>query len=467
MTAKDLAGETLLYGLAMIVSGLVQFAFLPFMSTFLSPEEAGILGVIRIISEVIAGVCVLGLPAAIIRAWHTTENHGAVLKRALLLPVLPIFLCAAAVFFFGGSLAETLKTGSPSLLFHALALGGGVALLQIALSMPRAGGMAGTYFLIQFARGFFSLGILFLLLNRNGNALVSFLEARWVPTIAAAVITFILMRKIAGTASPEKGLTSGMLAFSLPLVPASLALLVLSSADMFMLRTISSDMAQSGWYEWAGRAILVLTPLTLGFGMAWQRYIFRMKKQGGSMDDLGRNALLFMVTVTWAAMILAILSCETVAVFGGGQWLPAAKVLPWLAGSAATYALYTISQTAPLLTGQTGYIGWMTAFGAVLNIGFNFRLIPVAGAVGAAFATLATNMFMAMSLFWLGRKVFPVSFMAVAVLVICPVFAGFLAGLSDALRITAVLVITALTAVVIAALRSLGTSEMLRGVQNE
>ncbi|MCP4647707.1 MAG: hypothetical protein GY852_08255, partial [bacterium] len=183
-----------------------------------------------------------------------------------------------------------------------------------------------------------------------------------------------------------------MLAFSLPLVPASLALLVLSSADMFMLRTICSDLAQSGWYEWAGRAVLVLTPLTLGFSMAWHRYIFRKKKEGGRMDELGRSALLFMVCVNWAAMILALLSNEIVSVFGGAEWLPAAKVLPWIAGSAAMYALFTISQTAPLLTGQTKYIGWMTAFGAVINIGFNLRLIPIAGAVGAAFATLGTNM---------------------------------------------------------------------------
>lgn len=469
---RDLAKETLLYALAMIVSGLVQFAFLPFMSSFLTPEQAGELGVIRIISEIIAGIVVLGLPASIIRAWHQTDAHRAVLVRSIVLPLLPLITAAVLVLVLGTKISSVLHITNSSLLLHALALGGSVALLQVALSMPRAKGMAGTYFAIQFIRGILSLGMLFFLLRAvdNGGAIEAFLEARWIPTIFAVLISFLIIWKVTGNSStiqPPAKLTRNMLVFSLPLVPASLSLLILSSADMFMLRTICPDLAQSGWYEWAGRAVLILTPLTLGFGMAWQRYIFRKKKEGGRMDELGRSALLFMVTVNWAAMILALLSTEIVSVFGGGEWLPAAKVLPWIAGSAALYALFTISQTAPLLTGQTRYIGWMTAFGAVINIGFNLRLIPIAGAVGAAFATLGTNMFMALSLFWLGRKVFPVSFFAVVVMVIIPVFSGPLSGMNPGARVIAILAGTAITTVIIQVLRSMGTGEDLKTSSGE
>ncbi len=464
---RDLARETLLYALAMVVSGLVQFAFLPFMSSFLTPEQAGELGVVRIISEIIAGIVVLGLPASIIRAWHHTDAHRAVLVRSIVLPLAPLLVAAVLVLTIGGKVSALLHVTNSSLLLHALALGGSVALLQVALSMPRANGMAGTYFTIQFIRGMLSLGLLFFLLRSvdAAGAIEAFLEARWIPTAIAVVFSFFFIWKVTRSSSsvpPPGKLTGSMLAFSLPLVPASLALLVLSSADMFMLRTICTDLTQSGWYEWAGRAVLILTPLTLGFSMAWHRYIFRKKKEGGRMDELGRTALLFMVTVNWAAMVLALLSNEIVSVFGGGAWLPAVKVLPWMAGSAAMYALFTISQTAPLLTGQTKYIGWMTAFGAVINIGFNLRLIPIAGAVGAAFATLATNMFMALSLFWIGRKVFPVSFLAVVVMVIIPVFSGPLSGMNPGHRMIAILAGTAVTVMIMQVLRSLGTGDALK-----
>ncbi|MBN2585736.1 MAG: polysaccharide biosynthesis C-terminal domain-containing protein, partial [Candidatus Fermentibacteraceae bacterium] len=123
----------------------------------------------------------------------------------------------------------------------------------------------------------------------------------------------------------------------------------------------------------------------------------------------------------------------------------------------ALYGLFLISQTGCLLTGQTRFIAWMTLFGALLNIGFNFRLIPVAGALGAAFATLATNLFMALSLFWLGRNVFPISFLMVVLTVIPPVALGPLATLGPGWRTLAVLLATAVTLLVIWFMRASGT----------
>jgi O-antigen/teichoic acid export membrane protein len=89
-----------------------------------------------------------------------------------------------------------------------------------------------------------------------------------------------------------------------------------------------------------------------------------------------------MTCVGWAAMVLSLASREVTGLVGGLRWLPAARVLPWIAASGALYALFTVSQTGPLLAGRTRYIGGMTFFGAILNIGFNLRLIPLAGVSG-------------------------------------------------------------------------------------
>jgi O-antigen/teichoic acid export membrane protein len=197
--------------------------------------------------------------------------------------------------------------------------------------------------------------------------------------------------------------------------------------------------------------------MIMGFNMAWKRFIFRKKDTGGTLGELGRAGLLFMVMVNWASLLLAMSSDWLVPMVGGADYLPAAGVLPTLAGAGALYGLFLISQTGCLLTGQTRFIAWMTLFGALLNIGFNFRLIPVAGALGAAFATLATNLFMALSLFWLGRKVFPISFLVVVLTVIPPVAFGPLAVLSPMWRSLVVLLGTLITVLITGYLRSLGT----------
>lgn len=457
---RELGRETLLYAGAMVVSGMVQLAFLPFMSSWLLPSEVGELGVLTAISEVVASISIMGLSTAVVRAWHESPAKRRILLLASLLPLAPIVLCALTAAVLAPGLLRSLHFSRAGLIFHALALGGGVALFQSVSATARARGMAAFFFILQLCRGLASLGLLLLFMAgiRGIPALEAFLGARWVPTLAAmGVVVLVMFRRTSDSSgSFDPGLSRRLLAFGLPLVPAGLAMIVLSGADIVMLRTICPDLDQSGYYEWASRAALVLSPITLGFGMAWQRYIFRKKREGGSMEEMGRTALAFMAGVVWASSVLSLSSREVTLLFGGDAWLPAAAVLPWIAASGALYALFTVSQTGPLLTGQTRYIGGMTFFGAVLNIGFNLRLIPVAGAVGAAFATMGANMFMGMSLFWLGRKVFPVSFLAVFPLTALPVAAGALAGMAPGVRSMLVLSVTVLTVLLFQGLRKAG-----------
>ncbi len=460
---RDLGMESLLYAGAMVVSGLVQLAFLPFVSAWLSPAEAGELGVLTAISEAVAAVSVLGLPSAVIMAWHESPAKRRIVILASVLPLVPGLVCVVLTALFGEGIAGLFRVSDPGLLFHALALGCGAALFQAASAAARARGMAVFFFLLQLCRGLAGVGLLLLLVSGFGNVppLEAFLAARWIPTLAAfgAVVLVMFGKTARDSGARDPRLLSRLLAFGLPLMPAGLAMIVLSGADVVMLRTICTDLDQSGYYEWASRAALVLSPVTLGFGMAWQRYIFRKKKEGGTLGEMGRTALVFMTCVVWAAVVLALGSSEVTEAVGGSRWLPAARVLPWIAASGALYALFIISQTGPMLTGQTRYIGGMTFFGAILNIGFNLRLIPTAGAVGAAFATMAANMFMGMSLFWLGRRVFPVSFPAVLILMVSSVAAGALSGFGAGIRSVLVLVATGIAALVLLGLRIAGRED--------
>ncbi|MBD3368760.1 hypothetical protein GF402_00165 [Candidatus Fermentibacteria bacterium] len=456
----DLKRETFLYGISIVVSGLVQAAFLPFVSLFLPAAAAGELGALRVTSEAVAGIVVLGLPTALVKLWQVSRARRSILLRALGIPLFPALIVAALLFALKGPLASLLRLDHPGYLFHALLLGVAVAYVQVILALPRAEGLAGRYMGFQLVRGLGSVGLLAMLLFGGWGGVPAFLSARWIPSyLVVAVVAVIMWRRTAAFArtEPEVPVTRKLLSFGLPLVPASLAMIVLSSADIYMLRNIYPDLAESGYYEWASRVCMVLVPLVLGFRMAWHRFIFRRGREGGRLEELGRLAMLFMLLVNWAALVLAMASPEISWLVGGSTYYPASRILPWLAGSSAMYALFLVSQTGPLLTGHTKLIGAMTVIGAVLNIIFNLRLIPVAGGVGAAFATLATNLFMALSLFWMGRKVFPISFLAVTMVVIPPIVYGPLAGLSGMVRGMVALGGSVLMALLTWVLRAAGT----------
>lgn len=448
--ADGLRRETLLYGLSTVVSGLVMLAFLPFMSEWLDPAEAGESGVLRITAEVFAGIAVLGLPVGIVRLWSRDGvSKRAVVIRAASGTVAAAAILGAAAFLLSPWLRSELSISTPSGLLHACLLGTGAALVQVALTFHRADGRAGSYFWVQAARGLLSLALLPLLLLAGAGGVNSFLAARWVPAMLAAATAILVALRFAG---PSPGSARGLLRYSLPLVPAGLAMLVLSSADMMMLRSMAPDLLESGYYEWSSSACMALTPLTIGFGMAWHRRVFGAAGQPGGLARLGRQALAFIVVLEAAALLLALSSRELVELVGGPGYSGAARVLPILAGSAALYGVFIVAQTGPLLSGRTWQVSMATFIGAFGNIVFNYRLIPLYGASGAALATLGTNLFMAASLFWTGRAAFPANAPLIALVMAVPAAMGPVSTLSLPLRATIAVAWTAGSALLCRAL---------------
>jgi O-antigen/teichoic acid export membrane protein len=455
--SSDLRRETTLYALAAVVNGLAMAAFLPFMSSTLSPEQAGEAGVLRTLADVIAGIAVLGLPAGIVRAWQDDGmDRRRLLWTSMLLPLVPSVILAAAVLVPSGPVAAALRLPGTGNLVHAVLLGVAAAWVQVALAFHRASGRAVSFFAVQAARGAVSIGLLALLLGAGRRDVSSFMAARWIPALAATAAAFVMTLPAAARGGSRP---AGLLAFSLPLAPAGLALIVLSSADMFMLRKLAPDLAQSGYYEWAMTACMVFAPFTLGFGMAWQRHIFRLRSEGGSLAPLGRTAMIYMAVLLWFAAAFALAAPEITALIGGEDYAGAAGVIPLLSGAGALYGLYIISQTGPMLSGSTGWIAFVTLVGAGANIWFNWRLIPLYGAEGAALATLGTNMFMSACLFWVGRRHFPVSIPLVLLMAAVPLSLGPLAGLPLPVRAGVAVVSGLLVSSLVRALRRAGAPE--------
>jgi len=429
----SLRRETALYAVAATINGLVVLAFLPFMSRALSAAQAGEVGSLRTLSDIVAGIAVLGLPSGVLKFWQDgVTSRKALLARSALLPLATSIALGLLLLAFGEKVSSLLRLSSPGILVHGYLLGAGAALVQVLLTPHRAEGRAWAYLAIQAVRGLASVAMLAILLGTSFPRVPAFMFSRWAPTLAAAAAALVLAIPLAKGGGRRP---SSLMRFSLPLVPAGLALLILSSADMVMLRAMSPDLRQSGYYEWALSACMALTPFTAGFGMAWQRHIFRAREERGTLGELGRGSMQFVVLTLWAACLLALASPEIVRLVGGEPFLPAARVIPLLAGANAVYALYLVSQTGPLLSGQTSWIAFVTIAGAGANIAFNARLIPLYGASGAAIATLGSNLFMAGSLFWAGRKAFPVSPPVILVMMLAPAALGPVAGLGAGPRI--------------------------------
>ena len=62
------------------------------------------------------------------------------------------------------------------------------------------------------------------------------------------------------------------------------------------------------------------------------------------------------------------------------------------------------------LTEKTKYGAYLSIFGAIITLAFNFILIPIIGFVGSAWATLICYFSMTVASYYLGKKHFPIPY---------------------------------------------------------
>jgi O-antigen/teichoic acid export membrane protein len=62
------------------------------------------------------------------------------------------------------------------------------------------------------------------------------------------------------------------------------------------------------------------------------------------------------------------------------------------------------------IEGKTKYIPYVTGAGALVNVVFNYLLIPAWGIMGAAYATLASYIVMAAGLYFVSQKFYPIKY---------------------------------------------------------
>lgn len=181
---------------------------------------------------------------------------------------------------------------------------------------------------------------------------------------------------------------AAMLRYSLPLVPAGVAVFVSLYINRLMLNALAplSDVGQFGI---ASRLAGAVTLTLVGIQAALTPLIYAHHR------DPETPALLARLLEGFSA--LALLCCLTIGVFGSElialvateEFLPAAPLLSWLAPAALISQMYVFAPGIAIAKKTHWQLG-VTLVAAAAGALLNAVLIPLAGTAGAAWATLAS-----------------------------------------------------------------------------
>lgn len=392
---RRLLGESAVYGLGGVANQALAIILVPIYARQLGLENYGIVAILTTTLSISTLVATLALPHAFFRSYlketDDVRRRAEVLRTTLALRLIVSLLALAIILALAVPLATVLLGESDA--WRLMALIGPIAFFDTLSSVPlsylRAERRPRAYAAISFSRAVLGslLIIVFVVVLDMGVFGVVLGSACSALVTATAGIT-ILAREGRLGIGLDRRLARHMLAFSLPLVPASVASWTLNLSDRYLIAAFDGPAAvgtYSAGYT-VGLAInaLAISPFTLAWGAAY----WEIAKQDDARLVIARVLTGFTALASFLALGLAALSTDLFRILLTPEFEPGRFVTPFSAFAYVLYGIFTITSTGLNLESQTRRLPVIMGATAIANVALNLALIPRFGYLGAAASTI-------------------------------------------------------------------------------
>lgn len=429
-----LSKHAIIYGLGVAVSQVVGFFLLPLYTRYLTPADYGVLEVLGVTHGILSIIFVMGLSSALFMAYFSydaEENRKKVVSTTIIF-LTATSLCFTLVLIAAASNLSRLLFDSAqyTLYFRVIFLTLFFdAAIIIPLAVFRAREESKRYGIISLARVLVSIGLNIYFIVVLGRGVLGILESG---LITAALLYCVLVPGIikkAGLRFSKRDL-KGMLGFGLPLIPAGLAVWIMTVSDRYFLQFLSTP-TELGLYSLGYKFGMVVQGLIVGpFSLAWAPFLWSVAKEKNAKEIYSSVLTYFVLVGMFVALVLSVLSREVLIVMATPPFYGAYKVIPLIALSYVLYGCYFVFNPGMLIAKKTKYAAPIVGAGAIVNLGLNYLLIPGYGMMGAAVATVISYLLLPIGLFFLSRRYYPIRYewsrVAKIFLAAVPVYVGSL-----------------------------------------
>jgi O-antigen/teichoic acid export membrane protein len=433
--ARQLAGESLVYGVAGALSRLLVVFLVPLYTRAFTPREYGELGLVAAGMAAVSIFAALALDGAAHRWFWESEDErerkatiaswawchlATTLALAALLTARAGWLAEAVIGRAGA--AESIVPAAWALPFTAA-----VAVATNWLRMQRR-----PWATIGLTLGMtaVTLALTVWLVAGMGRGVKGVFEAQLASAVAGAAIGVALLRDWVHPRWFRGPRLREMLRYALPLIPAAAAFWVVSMADRWFVQRFTTT-AQVGLYQVGYTLAAVVALATTAFQQAWGPFSLSIHRQ----PDARRFYALALPLYLWAASLLAaavsVLAPEALRLLTTPAYHGAATVVPWLAFGFVMLGLSYVAAVGPGIARQTAPLGIGAGIAALANVALGLALTPRLGMEGAAIATLVAQALVPVYLFHASQRVYPIPYrFGPAAAIVAASAAVTLAGLS-------------------------------------
>ncbi|WP_422445180.1 MULTISPECIES: oligosaccharide flippase family protein [unclassified Endozoicomonas] len=403
--------DSLIYGLASILSRSLGLLLLPIYTRILEPQDYGVFDLITTAAVFINLVLALEIGQGLARYWNevASKNQQIILaSTAWWFSVFFGLIFLIFSFYYSEKLNKLIfnyesylsifKTACIFLYLNCL--------FYILLNQLRWDMQSKKYAAVSFINAalIFTLGITFSYYRNMG--LLGIVTGQAFAALLSILLCLVLLRKSIILRLNFSKLVL-MLKFSIPLVPAALATFITLYVNRLALNAYGS-LDEIGIYGAASRLASVVAIMAFGVQSALTPLIYVNYKKARAPSDISSIFHVFLAVSLLLTLIMSVYASEILIIMVGHDYSGAVALIPYL-----TIGLL-FSQLYPFFPGITIHKKtiWqliVSILTATVSFILNYSLVPIYGMLGAAISMLVSYIFFLSFWVFLSQKLYPIN----------------------------------------------------------
>ena len=431
---KQLANQTLWYGLSNIAGRFINYLLNPILTYIYAPEQFGEISLLYAYAAFLNIIFTYGMETSYFRFNQQLEEKK-VFNTAFTSLLISTSIFSLILLIPAGKVASLMELGNhPEYVAYVVALVALDTLAVLPFSKIRFEGKPRKFALIKVINVLvnFSLVIFFLMICKPAHESnsIGFLSSIYNPSIgigyvfiagvAASFVTILLLTGEFKTYKPsfDKKLLTDLLLYSTPLIVVGFGGVINETIDRFMILfrfngTVEAAKAANGIYSANNKLAILIVLFTQTFRMGAEPFFFKNSTKENVKETYAR-IMNFFVIASCLCFLGVVLFLDIWKYFMGinkhPEYLEGLYIIPILMLSKLFLGIYYNLSIWYKLTNKNNFGAVITILGAVITILINYLLIPTLGFYACALANfLCYGTMMAISYFQ-GQKYYAIPY---------------------------------------------------------
>jgi O-antigen/teichoic acid export membrane protein len=389
---RQFFGDGAIYAVTGLISQGIGFLLFPLFAHVFHPREFGVIDLLAVVTVLVNLTIALEIHQGLARyfadAGSIAERRGYA-STALIFTVVVYTVALAVALLLAPQLTRLLFGAGvdPGIVRLALVAMWASGILYTSQDLLRWQLRPRAYAAVAITAATVTTVVAGVLILGFGVGVTGAFVAQLAGNVAAGTLAIWFSRHLF-RALFDRAKCRRMLAFSLPLVPASIGVFLNGFADRVAIQS-QMTLADVGIYGVAFRLSLIVGLVLLGFQGALTPLILARHADESTPPELERIFRLFCALALGVTLLVSTAADEIVQVLASPAYDPAADLVPFVVAAAFFAGMYIFAPGMNIAMRMVPF-AVISVCAGLANLGLAFALVGPLGLTGAALAFLLT-----------------------------------------------------------------------------